>query len=245
MKGYELKAQQELMFWKQRMLKNPSLTNKVTEQVQKKMNDFIPERIHRIITLSIKQMVRAVLTGSKFIAQDPQHFHSLEAGEKMVEQRIRFYSRSGAAEGGITGAGGFLMSLADFPLLLSLKIKLLYDIAALYGYDIKDYRERIFLLYIFQLAFSSQQQRQKVFKTIQDFIEGTHQLPEDIHQFDWRTFQQQYRDYIDLAKLAQMIPYIGAAVGFVSNYQLIKKLGNTARQVYRMRYFEQQAPKAL
>lgn len=245
MESYEIKALQELRFWKQRMQKSPSLTNKMTEQVQKKMNDFIPEKIHRIITLSIKQMVRAVLTGSKYITQEPQHFDSLEAGEKKVEQRIRFYTRSGAAEGGITGAGGFLMSLADFPLLLSLKIKLLYDIAALYGYDVKDYRERIFLLYIFQLAFSSQQQRQKVFDIIQDFSRGKHQFPEDIHQFDWRTFQQQYRDYIDLAKLAQMIPYIGAAVGFIANYQLIKKLGNTARQAYRLRYFEQHQPEAL
>ncbi len=242
MENYDEKARQELHYWQQRMQKNPTLGSKVTGHVQKKMNDFIPEKIHRIITVSVKEMIKAVLTGSKYTTTSPQHFDTLQAREQKVEQRIKFYTTTGAAEGGITGAGGFLMSLADFPLLLSLKIKLLFDIAALYGYDVKDYRERVFILYIFQLAFSSQKQRQQVFRLVSAFDREKHRLPEDINQFDWRTLQQQYRDYIDLAKLAQMIPYIGAAVGFVANYQLIKKLGNTARQSYRMRYFEHQQP---
>jgi hypothetical protein len=38
--------------------------------------------------------------------------------------------------------------------------------------------------------------------------------------------------------MAQLIPGIGAVVGFVVNYRLIKKLGHTAMNAYRMRYFE-------
>ena len=60
-------------------------------------------------------------------------------------------------------------------------------------------------------------------------------LPEDIEQFDWRNFQQEYRDYIDLAKMAQLVPVIGAPVGIIANYSLIKKLGITAMNAYRMR----------
>ena len=41
-------------------------------------------------------------------------------------------------------------------------------------------------------------------------------------EFDWRNFQQEYRDYIDLAKMAQLIPVIGAPVGIVVNNRLIK-----------------------
>ncbi|MDX5437118.1 MAG: EcsC family protein, partial [Pontibacter sp.] len=48
-----------------------------------------------------------------------------------------------------------------------------------------------------------------------------------------------YRDYIDLAKMAQMIPMIGAPVGAVVNYRLISKLGKTAKNAYRMRWKEQ------
>ena len=50
--------------------------------------------------------------------------------------------------------------------------------------------------------------------------------------------QLEYRDYIDLAKMAQLIPGIGAVVGVVVNYKLIKKLGTTAMNAYRMRLFK-------
>ena len=39
----------------------------------------------------------------------------------------------------------------------------------------------------------------------------------------------------DLAKMAQLIPVIGAPVGVVVNYRLITKLGETAMNAYRMR----------
>ncbi len=68
-----------------------------------------------------------------------------------------------------------------------------------------------------------------------DWDKKSKELPEDIHQFDWRNFQQEYRDYIDLAKMAQLVPVIGAPVGAVVNYGLIKKLGITAMNAYRMR----------
>jgi hypothetical protein len=63
-------------------------------------------------------------------------------------------------------------------------------------------------------------------------------LPEDINQFAWRSFQQEYRDYLDIAKMAQMIPIIGVPVAVIVNNRLVKKLGNSAMQAYRMRLFD-------
>ena len=60
-----------------------------------------------------------------------------------------------AAEGAGTGAGGILLGLADFPLLLGIKIKFLFDAATLYGFDTSNKEERLFILHVFQLAFSS------------------------------------------------------------------------------------------
>jgi hypothetical protein len=68
-----------------------------------------------------------------------------------------------------------------------------------------------------------------------DWETRKNQLPDDINEFDWRNFQQEYRDYIDLAKMAQLIPVIGAPVGVIVNYRLIRKLGKTAMNAYRMR----------
>ncbi len=122
--------------------------------------------------------------------------------------------------------------------LIRIKLKLLFDIATLYGFDVKDYKERLYILHIFQLAFSSQQHRRNIFKEIIDWEQKIQLLPDDIHNYDWRKFQQEYRDYIDIAKLAQMIPGIGAVVGLVVNYRLINKLGETAMNAYRMRLTE-------
>jgi len=138
-------------------------------------------------------------------------------------------------EGAGTGAGGFLMGLADFSLLLGIKIKLLYEIASIYGFNIRDFRERLYILNIFQLAFSSQERINEVFEKMENWEEYSKLLPVSMNQFDWRTFQQEYRDYIDLAKLAQMLPGIGAVVGFYTNGKLIDKLGETAMNGYRMR----------
>ncbi|MEO8795755.1 MAG: EcsC family protein, partial [Daejeonella sp.] len=140
-----------------------------------------------------------------------------------------------SAEGAITGAGGILMGFADFPILIGIKMKMLFEIAALYGYDVKDYKERLYILHIFQLAFSSQQGRNEVYKKIANWNGFVSSLPEDVNEFDWRNFQQEYRDYLDIAKMAQLIPIIGAAVGAVVNYKLVNKLGETAINCYRMR----------
>jgi len=234
--NYEEKITIELEFWKRKMRLKPSFFNKITNNVQKKINSYIPEKIHTAITVTIKNMIKGVLYGSTYTTSKmPVLEMSLVHREALVKQKIDNYCKTGAAEGGITGAGGFLMSMADFPILIGIKMKLLFEIAALYGFDVKDYRERLYLLYIFQLAFSSQQGRTKVFMHLENWEDKLHILPENVDNIDWKTLQQEYRDYIDLAKLAQLLPVVGAAVGAIANYQLIKQLGETAMQAYRMR----------
>lgn len=236
MYAYEDIAMSELRSWQDKMQKPPSLVNKLAIGLQHKVNKIIPERIHQAVTVAIKQMVRSILFGAGHTTKKPLEGATLQEREVMVQKRINFYKKVAATEGGVTGAGGFLMAMADFPVLLGIKMKLLFEIAALYGHDVKDYRERLYMLRIFQLAFSSQHQRNLVYAQIKNWEQQTHELPADIHAFDWRTFQLEYRDYLDLVKLAQMIPGIGAAVGLVVNYRLINQLGKTAINAYRMRW---------
>jgi hypothetical protein len=62
-------------------------------------------------------------------------------------------------EGAAIGAGGFLVGLADFPVLLGIKMKFLLNCATLYGCDVNDSDERLYILYVFQLAFSNREHR--------------------------------------------------------------------------------------
>lgn len=233
--AYEQQAFDELRRWQKKMQRRPSLLNKLSKGVQTKINSYIPEKVHNAITVAIKQMIKGVLFGARHTTRKPQQMASLQATEEAVEKLVKNYRHTAAAEGGITGAGGLLLGLADFPLLLGIKLKMLFDLAALYGFDVTDYKERIYILHIFELAFSSQQHRREVYLKMSDWERQKLSLPDDINQFDWRPFQQEYRDYIDLAKMAQLIPGIGAVVGVVVNYKLINQLATTAMNAYRMR----------
>lgn len=235
MDQYEQQVRRELTVWQKEMVKRPSFFNNLSKKVQTKINTWIPEKVHKAITATIKQMIRGVLFGAKHTTADPLTNQLLVTRELAIKERIKNYRNTAAVEGGITGAGGILLGLADFPILIGIKIKLLFDIASMYGYDVNDYKERVYILHIFELAFSSHEHRKNIYLKMEDWDEKSKTFPKDINQFDWRNFQQEYRDYIDLAKMAQLVPVIGAPVGVIVNYRLIRKLGVTAMNAYRMR----------
>jgi hypothetical protein len=228
-------ASTELRAWQKQMQRRPSFFNKLSKRMQAKVNSWIPEKVHNAITVALKQMIRGVLFRAKHTTADPLQNFLLEQSEQLVLRKIDVYRKPAAIEVGVTGAGGILMGLADFPILIGIKLKLLFDIASLYGFDTRDYKERVYILHIFELAYSSHEHRRNVYLKITGWEEKSKALPADIHQFDWRNFQQEYRDYIDLAKMAQLIPGIGAPVGIVVNNSLVKKLGKTAMNAYRMK----------
>lgn len=233
--SYNDKALRELNDWKRKMRKKPSILEKASKGVQRKFNSMLPEGYHEILTSSIKTLTKAVLLGSQYATKPPLLGLSLIEREHLASDRTKFYKTTAVIEGAATGAGGFVLGLTDFPLLLSIKMKYLYDIASIYGFDVNDYKERLYILHIFQLAFSSKSHINHVFAKMENWKEYSHSLPEDINGMDWRSFQQEYRDYIDLAKLLQMVPGIGAVVGSVVNHNLLNKLSETAKQAYRMR----------
>ncbi|KAK0338988.1 hypothetical protein LTR94_036389, partial [Friedmanniomyces endolithicus] len=67
---------------------------------------------------------------------------ALQEREARVRARVELYRTTASVEGGVAGAGGFLMAAADFPALMAIKVKMLFEIAALYGYSGRDLKER-------------------------------------------------------------------------------------------------------
>lgn len=238
MSTYESRARLELNMWKAKMRKRPNILEKASKGVQKKFNNILPDKYHEVVTSAIKNLTRVVLFGTKYITKPPLKNLSLAERELLVAEKTKFYGTTATIEGAATGAGGFVSGLADFPLLLSIKMKFLYDVASIYGYDVKNYTERLYILHIFQLAFSSKAHVNKVFYRMENWDDYINTLPVSINEFNWRDFQQEYRDYLDIAKLLQMLPVIGAFVGSYANYKLLKKLSETAINSYRMRYFQ-------
>ena len=232
--AYEASARLELAAWRQAMLKGPNLFDKAARGVQTRINRVIPEQVHATVTAVLEKMTRAILAGSDLTTGQPLAEGTLSEREAQVRRRIAAYRAAGAAEGGVAGAGGFALALAEFPTLIATKIRLLFEIAGLYGHDAGALSERLYILAIFELAFSAPDHRAEVLERLGDWDRRAH--PNSLDAVDWRRFQQEYRDYIDLAKMAQLIPLIGAPVGAVVNYRLLDRLGDTAIAAYRMRW---------
>ncbi len=233
--SYESRIRKDLDRWKKEMRKPPSIMERASKGTQRTVNRMLPEKYHQVVTGAIKSITNTVLLGTGFVSSKPLYGLPLQEVERRVQEKGKLYAATAAVEGAATGAGGFVASLADFPLLLGIKMKFLYEVAAAYGFDTSSYEERLYLLHIFQLAFSSKAHVNKIFERMERWEEYVSTLPESVDDFDWRSFQQEYRDYLDLAKLMQMLPLVGAAVGLYVNNKLLKKLAETAMNAYRMR----------
>lgn len=240
---YETQVAEELSRWKRRLEKRPSMVGRYTKGLQMKMNKLVPEKVHNVVTGSIKNMIHATLVGSEYTTKkQPEQALSLKEREEKVYDMMKSYKRTAALEGAGTGAGGILLGMVDFPLLLSIKMKFLFDTASAYGYDVRDYRERLYVLYLFQLAFAREEKRPILIEKLEQWELEKEKLPEKeeyLATFDWKAFQLDYRDYIDLPKMLQLIPGVGAIVGAVANYHFIDILGETAMNGYRIRWLSE------
>ena len=207
-----------------------SLFQRTSKKVQTKINSKVPEKVHRIITGSIRMMIQTALGSSEYIyPQDVDSRWTLEERERRIRERIQTYKRTAMIEGAGTGAGGVMLGLADFPLLLSIKMKFLFEVGQYYGFNVKQPDERVFLLHVFLLTFSSDKQRKQVLRELLNWDKR------EKAAVDWQVLQQEYRDAIDLIKMFQLVPGFGAVVGAWANRKFLEELGETAMHIYRLR----------
>lgn len=230
----------EVAAWRTRVLKRPGLWDKATRGTQDRINRIIPERVHQVITAGVEAMTKGILFGSDVLQARPGLRGTLAASELKARAAIKVYRNTASVEGGVAGAGGFVLAAADFPALMAIKVRMLADIVAAYGWGGGSLRERLFVLHIFHLAFASARRRPEALADLERWIADVDQ-PQAITDYDWRTFQIEYRDHIDLAKMAQLIPVVGAPIGAVVNWRLVERLGETAIMACRMRWMAEAA----
>lgn len=226
----------QMLLWRDKVLKRPGLWDKATRGTQDRINRIIPERVHQIVTTGVEAMTKGILFGSDLLKAKPMTAGGLAVREEKTRATIRAYRNTASIEGGVAGAGGFVLAAADFPALMAIKVRMLGEIVAVYGWGGGSVRERLFVLHIFHLAFASARRRPEALADLERWIADIDQ-PQVLTDYDWRTFQLEYRDHIDLAKMAQLLPLVGAPVGAVVNWRLVERLGETAIMACRMRWF--------
>ncbi|MFH5182083.1 EcsC family protein [Paenibacillus sp. TAB 01] len=242
---YEEQTARALKHWEKELLKPPGFLEKTSKAVSNRINQVIPDKVHQTITAAVKGIVQTALFSIEYMPKNPPLTGlTLAMRTSKAEELLAFYKKLAAAEGAGTGAGGILLGLADFPILIGIKMKFLFELAHLYGHSTRDYRERLFVLHVFQLAFSSQNKKPPLFETIRRWPETARSLPPAesyVKHIDWQLLQQEYRDTIDFRKMLQLVPGIGAVVGAWANYGLLEELGRVGMNCYRLRWLEESA----
>jgi len=231
---YYQTIRKELDAWENEMVSSPRLSNRISKGVQTKIQNLIPDKAQAAITVAIKAMVESILYGSSLLTQTKKAAEpTLSESEFLIERKFNTYYKLAVAQGIGFGLGGFLINLADLPALLSLKVKFLFDCGKLYGFDLDKKSERLFLLYVFQLAFCCDKRRLQIYPIIKCWD----RVADDM-EMDWGKLQIEYRDYLDISKLLQLLPVVGAVAGGAANHSLMKKLKVTAMNCYRLRIMD-------
>jgi len=236
---YERRIRAELDAWERRLAEPPGWLERASKGISAKINNVIPAKVHDAITAAVRGIVRTALFGAEYTPQRKvQRTNSLEEADRVARDVLSLYRKIATVEGAGTGAGGLLLNVVDFPALIAIKMKFLFELAHGYGYDTKTFAERIFLLNVFRLAFSGETQRAPALNTIKRWRFEKERWASDAEYYrnmDWETFQKEYRDAIDFRKMLQMVPGIGAVAGAWANYTILDELGETAMNAYRLR----------
>lgn len=237
--NYEQKIQREIATWEQAMFKPSGWLEQTSKNIGTRMNHLIPTKVHSIITTTIRSIVRTALFGAEYTPSRPvQETLELESVDQEAMELFSLYQKIAVAEGAGTGAGGIALSMVDFPALIGIKMKFLFEMAHVYGYNTKHFSERVFILKVFQMTYSGQDNRSKLLDSIKHWdVEKVQWQSESEYykNMDWETFQIEYRDAMDFRKMLQMVPGIGAIAGAWANYSILEELREFAMNAYRLR----------
>lgn len=237
--NYEQKILKEIADWEQTMFKPPGWLEKTSKSIGNRINHWIPPKVHSIITTTIRSIVRTALFGAEYTPSRPVHRgQKLEATDQEAKELFALYQKIAVAEGAGTGAGGIMLSMVDFPALIAIKMKFLFEMAHVYGYDTKHFSERVFILKVFQMTFSGPENRTRLLDSIKRWHVEKEQWSSEAEyskNMDWETFQIEYRDAMDFRKMLQMVPGIGAIAGAWANYSILEELRESAMNAYRLR----------
>jgi len=237
--NYDQKVQNELNIWELKMFKAPGILERTSKSIGTRINHLLPNKVHKLITTTIRTIIHTALFGAEYTpSRAVKSYNTLEAADNEANAIFALYQKIAVAEGAGTGAGGIMLSMVDFPALIAIKMKFLFEIAHAYGYSTKHFSERVFILKVFQLTYASKNNRVQLLQSIKNWnIEKNHWSSDTEYykHLDWDTFQVEYRDAIDFRKMLQVVPGIGAIAGAWANYTIVEELREFAMNAYRLR----------
>ncbi len=232
------------------------------EQTQSRYNENLYTRITKLVA----QFFEGSLTlWKKLASPEPiiqyyqkqghgiytlQDIHTLPLDN--VQIVTRRYRKSGewlcAIEGAATGVGGFTMIAVDAVSLIALQLRTLQQIGFCYGFDMTQPEEKMFAVKLLVESYKhpSRKDRNAILtqmKWVSQLINGTsplHVLQKQMFSNGIGKAVQIIGTKLGARKAAQLVPFIGAAVGGYLNKKVMKEIAEIADEVYRERFLSRQ-----
>lgn len=237
----------------------------VARPFQKATENEVYSKVKRAIEtavlglLSAQQDTASRLYDPRFALKQLQKKHSIEEMDEFwkvdvrdlnhIVQKANFENRLIAGlEGTLTGLGGLEAALADIPILLSLIFRTMQQIAACYGYDPVDEKEKLYMLNL--IAFSSALGQAGKLEVQAQLIA----LRVAIKRYTFKAMQEMGGKFSmiivarQIAKdlgykltkdtLLKGIPLLGASFGGFFNYGFITKVCTVTSVMYEKRFLE-------
>lgn len=168
---------------------------------------------------------------------------SLADIEKVVGYLSTKYKSAAFAEGGVAGVAGAAGIAADIPSLLAISLRAVNEYATYYGFDINVEQERAIALNVLLAASSTTQvskqaalseltkvsvkvAQRKTWKELEKYL-SVRAIKKIAEKLGIR---------LTKAKLAQVVPVVGAAIGGGFNAWYVSAVTKTARMTFRERY---------
>lgn len=144
----------------------------------------------------------------------------------------------------LEGAGmGLLgMGLPDIPVLISIILKTIYEIALSYGFNYESNEEKIYILNIISAAVTKEEIQGayniKV-DNIAHAIDSNNTLNEELDE-EMKEAAYNLFEGMVTSKFIQGIPIVGV-VGSITNYKVVNKIGKYASLKYKKRYLNKKS----
>ena len=167
----------------------------------------------------------------------------LEDVDRVVGWLDAKYKSSALGEGAVTGAGGILGIAVDIPALMTLNLRAIGEYATYYGFDVSLQQERLFAMDVLGLASSPKDTAKAV-----AMAQLVRIAQDAAKKKTWKTLEghafvqiiQQISKALGIrltkAKLAQVVPVVGAGVGGGFNAYYTAKVCDAAYYLYRERF---------
>lgn len=210
------------------------------------LDRFTPAFIKKKLNVLIGEMARFINFGGRYLVSEKsvlKHLGGMDNIEQMpisdMDQAAASLTKSRATfariQGATTGVGGVFTLAADIPILLGTSLKVLQEMAMIYGYDPKDKSERVFIVKCLQFSYAEAIGKKAVLTELRQFqtLDNEEKMMSQLQ--GWREVFNTYRDHVGWKKLFQLVPIAGIVVGSILNKSMIENVAETGQMFYKKR----------